>query len=180
MEFSADISRASLEGDVLRGYALVYGEPSAAPVDLGGETLPAGAELVERGALDGLDLSNVYATVDHDNTRRLGSTQDGSVRLSVDDRGLAFEVDLNSDLGRLVREGVDSGRYKGMSFTATMGAAVREYGRVVHKKFAALKEISVVQRPAYAGAIAREAARPSAREQALRVRHRALMEREGK
>lgn len=180
MKFYADFSRASLEGDVLKGYAVVYNEPTQGPVELLGEVLPAGAEEVERGALDGLDLSSVVATVDHDPSRRLGSTDDGSVRLSLDEKGLAYEIDLDSDLGREVRRGVESGRYRGASFTATIGRMVRAGGRVVHQKFAALREISVVGRPAYAGAIAREAAHQSVREQLIRARHRVLMEREGK
>lgn len=179
MQIWADISRATIHGDVLRGYAVVYGEPTQGPVELMGETLPAGAEVIEAGALDGLDLSDVVATVNHDMARRIGSTKDGGVRLALDDKGLAFEVDLNSDLGKSVREGIATGRLKGMSFTATIGRMVRAGGRVVHQRFAALKEISVVTTPAYAGAIAREAAPQSQREQLLRARYRVLMERKG-
>lgn len=182
--FYVELSRAALEGDVLRGYAAVYEEPTAAPVKLGGVVLPAGGEVIARGAFDGVpwDGGVVKATVNHQPQMSLGSTADGAVSIALDERGLAFEIDLSrsSDLGREVRKGIDNGTYKGMSFTATQGQVLRLPDRVIHQKFAALKEISVVRSPAYAGAIAREAAHQTVREQLLRARFRTLMEREGK
>ena len=182
--FYVELSRAALEGDVLQGYAAVYEEPTAKPVNLAGRLIRAGGEVIARGAFDGVPWENgeIVATVNHDPSRRLGSTVDGAVSVGFDSRGMTFAIDLSksADLGRMVRAGVDSGAYRGMSFTARMGDVRQMPGRFIHQKFASLSEISVVSSPAYAGAIAREAAHQSVREQLLRARYRVLMERNGK
>lgn len=181
--FYVDLSRSALEGDVLRGLAAVYEEPTATPVWLNGQLLPAGVEEIARGAFEGVPWENgmVRATVNHNPALSLGSTADGRVVVAPSADGLAFEIDLarSADLGRSVRKGIEDGTYKGMSFTATQGTAAIVQGRIVHQKFAMLKEISVVRSPAYAGAIAREAAHQSVREQLLRARYRVLMEEKG-
>lgn len=182
--FYVELSRAALDGDYLRGYAAVYGEPCQAPVKLGSQILPAGSEVIERGAFDGVPWMDgvIHATVNHNPAMSLGTTASGAVLVVPDAKGLAFEIDLSrsADLGRQVRAGIENGSYRGMSFTATAGEVVSIPGKVVHKKFSTLKEISVVRVPAYAGAIAREAAHQTVREQLLRARYRVLMGRESK
>lgn len=169
--FFTEIERAASDGMTVRGYVAVYDEPTAGPVEFQGRTLSLGGERIARGAFDGLDMSGVYATVNHRNR-----IEGADVRLFGDDRGLAFEMTLpDTDIGRSVRKGLDNGSLKGMSFTATIGRFLTDAGKVIHQKFAALKEISVVSTPAYAGAIAREAAESSA-SQLVRARHRVLIE----
>lgn len=72
----------------MRGYALKYGTLSQ---NLGGfvETVARGA--VDKSLGDGLD---VLARYNHDDNMLLGRTASGTVRLSSDDTGLAYEVDL--------------------------------------------------------------------------------------
>jgi HK97 family phage prohead protease len=117
------------------------------------------------------------ATVNHDFGKRLGSTVDGNVRLGTDDVGLAFEIDLpDTDLAKTVRRMVDKGELQGMSFTATVGDMVQSPAGVIHRAFKALREISVVRVPAYAGTVVREAPSQTLADQLVRARFRALLE----
>lgn len=60
---------------------------------------------------------DVLALVDHDSTRVLGRTRSGSLRLSEDSRGLAFEIDLpDTQPGRDVLALAERGDLGGMSF----------------------------------------------------------------
>lgn len=170
MRFFTEITRDALQGDTLRGYAAVYESPTTAPVRLGEEQLPAGAEVIARGAFDGLTAHPVVITVDHDMARSFGFA-----RVWSDEHGLGFEAPLDSDLGRQVRRMVDAGDLAGMSFTATPGEIVRAAGRVVHRSFAALKEIAVVRRPAYGATVVRDAA-PVPAGVLVRARHRVRTE----
>lgn len=80
---------------MLRGYALKYDTLSQ---NLGGfvETVARGA--VEKSLADGLD---VLARYNHDDNMLLGRTASGTVRLSSDDTGLVYEVDLpDTQVGR--------------------------------------------------------------------------------
>lgn len=72
--------------DVIRGYAAVFRSPS---VDLGGFK-----EVILPGAFDrGLADADVRALVNHDPSLLLGRNTAGTLRLAVDDRGLAVEID---------------------------------------------------------------------------------------
>lgn len=174
MRFFTEISRASVDGDVLRGYAAVYDQPTTRQQDF------PGTETIARGAFDNVLAGEIVATVNHDFGKRLGSTVEGNVRLGTDETGLAFEIDLpNTDLAKTVRRMVDRGELGGMSFTATIGEMTKTPEGVIHRAFKALREISVVRTPAYAGTVVREAPQQSLREQMIRARHRVLMREEG-
>ena len=90
-------------GRRLAGHAAVF----STPADIGGrfrETIMPGAFRATLAA-----RSDVVALVDHDATRLLARTASGTLRLSEDARGLAFELDvpatqlvpLHSDFDRL-------------------------------------------------------------------------------
>jgi HK97 family phage prohead protease len=105
---------ASLEvrakGRRLEGYAASFGTEAR----IGGftETIRAGAfaaSLAERG--------DVLALVDHDPGRVLARTRSGTLRLSEDSRGLAFDLDLpDTGAGRDVLALAERGDLGGMSF----------------------------------------------------------------
>lgn len=170
--FRTAISRAEVtEEGVLRGYAAVYDQPTTRQADY------AGTETIARGAFDGvLGGADVLGLVDHDVSKVLGRTGNGTVRLRSDDHGLAFEIDLpDTTLGRDIRALVARGDLTGMSFGAVPGEVERAAGGVVHRTFKRLVDISVVTMPAYEGTsvVARNAAAAvSVREQALRARAR--------
>lgn len=174
--FQTLISRAEVtEEGVLRGYAAVYDQPTARQNDY------AGTETIARGAFDGLLGDDVLGLVDHDVSKVLGRTSNGTLRLESDDHGLAFEIDLpDTTLARDVRALVARGDLTGMSFTAATGEVERAAGGVVHRKFKRLIDVSVVTMPAYAGTsvVSRSASGTSRAEQLIRARHRARTVRE--
>lgn len=93
---------------------------------------------------------DVLALVDHDATRVLGRTRSGSLRLSEDSRGLAFEVDLpDTQAGRDVLALAERGDLGGMSFGFIARDEHRD-GDCRELRAVDLLEISVVSAwPAY-------------------------------
>lgn len=169
--YRSAIARAEVTTDgVLRGYAAVFDQPTSAQNDY------PGTETIARGAFDDVLGDDVLGLVDHDVSKVLGRTGNGTVRLRSDDHGLAFEIDLpDTTLGRDIRALVARGDLSGMSFSAVPGVVERATGGVVHRSFKRLVDISVVTMPAYAGTsvVARNAAGMSRREQLVRARHSA-------
>lgn len=138
------ISRAAVQGNTLFGYAAVYGVPTTRQRDF------AGAETIARGAFDGVMSNDVVALVNHDMSQLLGRSAAGTLRLSSDEKGLRFEVDLpDTQVGRDTRELVARGDLQGMSFTAALGEMDKVQGGVVHRTFSRLVDVSVVTSPAY-------------------------------
>lgn len=176
MQFRTAISRAEVTNEgVLRGYAAVYDQPTSRQADY------PGSETIARGAFDGVLGDDVLGLVDHDVSKVLGRTGNGTLRLSSDDHGLAFEIDLpDTTLARDLRALVARGDITGMSFSAVPDVVERTATGVVHRAFKRLVDVSVVTMPAYAGAsvVARSAAGASRREQLIRARHRARNVRE--
>src|SRR5262245_16953447 len=73
-------------GRTLEGYAAVF-ESRVRITDF--------EEIIARGAFaDSLKAGDKLALVDHDNTKLLGRTRNGSLRLAEDSRGLHFEIAL--------------------------------------------------------------------------------------
>ncbi|MFV0303065.1 MAG: HK97 family phage prohead protease [Paracoccus sp. (in: a-proteobacteria)] len=93
---------------------------------------------------------DVLALVDHDTTRVLGRTRSGSLRLSEDSRGLAFEIDLpDTQPGRDVLALAERGDLGGMSF-GFIARDERRDGARRELRAVDLLEISVVSAwPAY-------------------------------
>lgn len=94
----------------IAGYAIVFESES---VDLGGFT-----ERIAKGAL-GADFAtaDIRALWNHDTGRVLGRTAAGTLRLSIDDHGLAFELDVpDTQDGRDALTLVERKDVTGMSF----------------------------------------------------------------
>ena len=136
-----------MSGRKLAGYAAVFGRP--AQIGSFTETVRPGAFRATLAA--GKDM---LALLDHDPTRLLARTSNGTLRLSEDARGLAFELDLpDTTLGKDVLAMAEARLLGGVSFgfrvhkggDAWPTASARELHAVD------LVEISVVQAfPAYA------------------------------
>lgn len=138
----------------LVGYASIFGKKSE---DLGGFR-----EVIEPGAFSETLRSkrNVFALFGHDSNRVLGSTRSGSLKLSEDDQGLRFELDLSRAKtadAQTVHALVSNGDLQSMSFGFRIpnrrGAeAWREEGTelIRHVREVELLEISPVAFPAYA------------------------------
>jgi len=98
--------------------------------------------------------AEVLAFVDHDAGKLLGRRSVGTLRLSDNDEGLAFEIDLpETTLGRDVLALAERGDLGGMSFGFTVPkGGERRDGNVRVLTAIDLKEISVVSSwPAYQG-----------------------------
>ena len=50
-------------------------------------------EIIKPGAFDGADMSDVRAYFNHDRNKILGRTKSGTLRLSIDEVGLRYEID---------------------------------------------------------------------------------------
>lgn len=132
-------------GRRLEGYAATF--DNAARIGSFTETIRAGAfgaSLKAKG--------DILALVDHDPGRVLARTRSGTLRLSEDSRGLAFDLDLpDTTAGRDVLALAERGDLGGMSFGFT---ATDDVWTVERRELRAvdLHEISVVLSwPAYDG-----------------------------
>ena len=101
------------EGDnktlVLRGHAAVFNRLSH---NLGGFR-----EKIAPGAFDKVMDNDVRAVFNHDINMVLGRSSAGTLRLSTDDEGLAYEIDLpNTSYARDLHESVKRGDIKENSF----------------------------------------------------------------
>ena len=134
-------------------------------------------ERIESGAFKRILRTNpdVVALFNHDSNKLLGRTTAGTLRLSEDSRGLAFECDVpNTQVGNDTYESVSRGDLSGMSFAfmvddkrmtkwreedigdedednSLRGRAKRMVRGIVRsiRDFANLIDVSVVTHPAY-------------------------------
>lgn len=144
-----DDNNTTKEGKSLSGYAIVFGTPSK---DLGGFT-----EVIDKGALDGVDLSDVYMVNNHDLSQVLASTKSGTLKLNVDDKGLHFQAKLpETTTASDTYENVKDGNVSSMSFSFAVAKdgdtfSKNDDGKVVRtiKQVKSLFDVSVVAIPAY-------------------------------
>jgi HK97 family phage prohead protease len=95
-------------GRRLEGYAATFGSEAR----IGSIT-----EVIEPGAFRASLSGDILALMDHDPGRVLGRTRSGTLRLSEDNRGLAFSLDLpDTQAGRDVIELAQRSDLGGMSF----------------------------------------------------------------
>lgn len=142
--------RATLEGNTLVGYAAVFDQATR----LGGTY-----EAISRSAFDKVleDKADVRCLVNHEPSRLLGRTSSGTLRLSKDDVGLRYEVDLpDTQDGRDLRTLVERGDLSGSSFGFVPGVSNRSHtaeGAVLrsHTSVSQLLDVSPVTYPAYQG-----------------------------
>lgn len=135
------------EGRRLVGYAAVFGQ-EARIADF--------TEIIRRGAFSASLASgaDILALADHDPKRVLARTKSGTLRLSEDERGLRFELDVpDTTTGRDILALAARGDLGGMSFGMTVPDGGDEWNgdkRTLHN--VKLHEVSVVQSfPAYDG-----------------------------
>lgn len=96
----------------LWGYAAVWDSPTQ--IREGGKSF---TEVIKRSAFGNISR-DVIATYNHDPSKLLGRTSSGTLRLSTDDHGLRFELDLpDTETGREVRALTSRGDLAGASFT---------------------------------------------------------------
>lgn len=137
--------RSEISGNKLGGYAAVFGIEA----DLGW----MGRERLAPSAFDSaLRNSDVRALWNHDPQYLLGRQSAGTLRLSVDSTGLAYEVDLpDTSYARDLRVLVERGDLVGASFGFVPGESTWDDDRTVrtHTSVAELIDVSPVTYPVY-------------------------------
>lgn len=127
----------------LEGYALVFNSPA----DIG-ET----REIIQRGALDKCDLSDVALFVNHNAGKIPLARTPNTLTLSVDERGLKFTAQLpDTEEGKALYESVKRGDLRGCSFAfnvADGGETWQGNTRTINQ-IEKIYECSVVTYPAY-------------------------------
>lgn len=174
--FSVEI-RSAIEGNKLVGHAAVFGKAAR----IGGAY-----EQLARSAFDeALKTSDARFLVNHDPSQLLGRQSSGTLKLSTDDAGLAFEVDLpNTQLGNDIRELVARGDMNEGSFGFIPGEDTWERAADgmqirTHTSIQRLLDASLVTYPAYDGTSAELRAltiqrAPNTRARLIRARARYL------
>jgi len=174
--------RAQMDGGRLVGHASVFGQ--AARVGGGWEQIAPTA--FDAALAD--ETTDVRALVNHDPRYLLGRQSAGTLGLAVDGDGLRFEVDLpDTSYARDLAELVARGDLTGASFGFIPGEdelSRAPDGRQMrtHTSVAQLIDVSPVTFPAYDGAgvalrcVTWEPS-PSLREQVIRAKARARLER---
>ena len=147
------------DGDdmVLEGYAAVFNSET----DLGHFR-----EVIKPGAFDDVMTNDVRALINHDPNLILGRTENGTLELSTDERGLKYRVKLgNQSYAKDFYESVKRGDISQSSFAFTIKDQSWNEERTVRSvdKVRQLLDVSPVTYPAYA------AATVQAREQQLEL-----------
>lgn len=156
-EYRTSEVRSTDDGDklIVEGYAAVFDSPT-----LIFESETTGYkyyEVVNRGAFDGADMSDVVMKYNHDDQAMvLARTRNKTLQLTVDDHGLKINAELaNTSAGRDVYELIKRGDLDKMSFaftvaeeTITENVADKTIRREI-VKFDKLFDVAVVDFPAY-------------------------------
>ena len=136
----------------LTGYAIKFGQRS--------KKLGNYYEIIDARALDGVDLTDVKALVDHDYSKVLGRTLSNTLSLEIDNVGLKFEIELaDTTYANDLYKSIERGDINECSFGFRIDETDRNsttvervdsdtYLRTV-KKIKELREISIVSLPAY-------------------------------
>ncbi|AUH54408.1 HK97 family phage prohead protease [Listeria monocytogenes] len=149
METRSLESVESKEENSIAGYALKYNSLSE---DLGGYK-----EIISPNALNGVDLSDVRALINHDRNQCIGRTKAGTLMLKNDSTGLGFVCTLpGTSFARDLKENIKAGNISQCSFkfrTTENGVSWKrskdgDYIRTI-EQFSEIEEISIVTIPAY-------------------------------
>lgn len=140
-----DLEQSLNDKMIVEGYAIVFDEPT----DLGY------MEVIERGALDNCDMSDVCMKYNHeDNTLIMARTRNKSLQLTVDDHGLKVHAELiDTQSNRDIYKSIQAGLLDKMSFAFIVNEANwdtvdgKDIRRI--KGIGKLFDVSVVDVPAY-------------------------------
>lgn len=135
---------------VLTGRPVIYGEPTIIRDPLGGSYI----EIVERGALQSADITDVRLLVGHDGSRIPLARTPKTMSLKLDDDGLTFEAQIpETEAGREAFEAVRRGDIRGMSYAFTVPKDGDSYDALTNtrviRQIAKVYECSLTAFPAY-------------------------------
>ena len=141
-----EVREADSDDMVLEGYAAVFNSET----DLGHFR-----EVIKPGAFDDVMTDDVRALINHDPNLILGRTENGTLELSTDERGLKYRVKLgNQQYAKDFYESVKRGDISQSSFAFTIKDQSWNEERTVRSvdKVRQLLDVSPVTYPAYAAA----------------------------
>tara|TARA_Y100000592_G_C5474043_1_gene321185 strand:+ start:1806 stop:3623 length:1818 start_codon:yes stop_codon:yes gene_type:complete len=141
-----EVRDADSDDMVLEGYAAVFNSET----DLGHFR-----EVIKPGAFDDVMTNDVRALINHDPNLILGRTENGTLELSTDERGLKYRVKLgNQQYAKDFYESVKRGDISQSSFAFTIKDQSWNEERTVRSvdKVRQLLDVSPVTYPAYAAA----------------------------
>ena len=137
---------AEYEGETIRGYAAVYNSDS--------EWMGGFYEQIAKGAFDDVMDNDTRAYFNHDENLLLGRVSSGTLRLSSDERGLYYEVDLPNtsyakDLVELMKRGdVNQSSFAFLIESDRWEERDGKTYRII-EKVSRLLDVSPVAQPAY-------------------------------
>lgn len=146
---NAEIRSSQQDGFIgeVAGYAIVWDTPS--------NNLPF-TEIIQSGALEGVDTSKTLALYNHDFANVLGRVDAGTLKLNNYKTGLHFVLQIpDTTLGHDVYTNIKNGNLKGISFRFTVAPNGEQWKQIngkptrVISKIATMREISIVSIPAY-------------------------------
>lgn len=148
MENRTNNSVSKSDGNTLEGYAILW-DVRSSPINEFGRRF---TETISKGAFRNLNSNDIKLYYNHDKSMPLARTQNGTLTLTEDEKGLKFRAELpNTTLGNDVRELLRVGTLTGemsFGFIATREKwNEKKDQRTVTE--ADLYEISVVQDAAY-------------------------------
>jgi len=141
-----EVREADSDDMLLEGYAAVFNSET----DLGHFR-----EVIKPGAFDDVMTDDVRALINHDPNLILGRTENGTLELSTDERGLKYRVKLgNQQYAKDFYESVKRGDISQSSFAFTIKDQSWNEERTVRSvdKVRQLLDVSPVTYPAYAAA----------------------------
>ena len=134
------------DGQQIRGYAAIYNSDS--------EWMGGFYEQIERGAFDDVLNNDTRAYFNHDESLLLGRVSSGTLRISTDERGLYYEVDLPNtsyanDLVELMKRG--DVNQSSFAFLIERDRWEERDGKTyrIIEKVSRLLDVSPVSQPAY-------------------------------
>jgi len=130
---------------IVEGYAIVFDSPA---------THYGFTETIDRGALDGADLSDVPFRYNHNDTWLvIARTRNKSLELKIDEKGLFIRAELiDTQTNRDIYKSIQAGLLDKMSFSFTTEKDEWDYENDTRKvlKIRKLYDVSVVDTPFYA------------------------------
>lgn len=133
----------------IEGVPVVFDQPTVLAT-IGGVEY---REIIQSGALDGTDMTDVVLVIDHQG-KPGAKTKNNTLQLRVGADGLYMNADLSKNAtGREMYEDVTNGFYDKMSFAFTVADEVyvheKDSSTRIIKRIKELFDVSVVTRPAY-------------------------------
>lgn len=138
--------------DYITGYAVRFDKWSV-PLAVWNEK--GFVESIDKRALEGVDMSKVIASVNHNFDKVLARAEKGTLGLKIDDNGLKYEIKVpNTTVGRDTLEDVRNGNLTGSSFIFTTVEDKWVFKKEGHDERTVLKigkliELGPVTMPAY-------------------------------